>query len=70
MIDQLSVKTSKLSNIDSHSLHLLTKQNEMHQLLFGKSEHLSILKSIESLVENYLGIRDRKVSGEDYQSNL
>lgn len=64
MVDQLSVKTHGVEKTTTHAIHLLTKQNEMHQIMFGKNEHYNTLKTIELLVETYLGIRDRNVSGE------
>jgi len=64
MIDQLSAKNLSMGDLQLFSLNLLTKDHKMKEILRGKKEYLPHFKFIESTVESYLGLRDRKVSGE------
>ncbi len=64
MVDQISVKDLSSKAGKLFSVYVFTKDHKMNEILRGKAEYLPYFKFIESSIETYLGLRDRKVSGE------
>ncbi len=64
MIDQLSVKDLSATHGKLFSVNIFTKDHKMREVLRGKEMYLPHFKFIEKSIEQYLGLRDRKVSGE------